>query len=59
MAELSKSNEYGITLISLDENYRRKMEPGAAPYAERLAVLRALHEKECQTWISIETVPDA
>jgi len=57
LSELSKNNEYGITLISLDENYRRKMEPGASSYAERLAALRALHEKKCQTWISIEPYP--
>ena len=57
LSELSKNNEYGITLISLDENYRRKMEPGASSYAERLAALRALHEKGCPTWISIEPYP--
>jgi len=57
LAELSKRNEYGITLISLDENYRRKMEPGAATYAERLASLNALHDRGCQTWISIEPYP--
>lgn len=57
LAELSKRNEYGITLISLDENYRRKMEPGAATYAERLASLSALHDRGCQTWISIEPYP--
>ena len=44
LVELSPKNEYGITLISLDEDYREKMEPGAASYAERLAALQALHE---------------
>lgn len=28
LAYLSSENEYGITLISLDEEYRKKMEPG-------------------------------
>lgn len=57
VAELSKENEYGITLISLDEKYREKMEPGAAPYKDRLAALRALHDAGCKTWISMEPYP--
>lgn len=57
LADLSKENEYGITLISLNEEYRAKMEPGAAPYAQRLAALRALHDEGCKTWISIEPYP--
>ena len=42
LSDFSKENEYGITLISLNEEYREQEEPGAAPYAERLAALRAL-----------------
>ena len=57
LSELSKDNEYGITLISLDETYREKMEPGAASYAKRLVALRALHEAGCKTWVSIEPYP--
>ena len=57
LADLSKANEYGITLISLDENYRARMEPHAAPYAERLAALKRLHDKGCKTWISMEPYP--
>jgi DNA repair photolyase len=57
LSEMSPVNEYGITLISLDENYRTKMEPGAAPYAERLQALRTLHEAGCKTWVSIEPYP--
>ena len=57
LAELSPENEYGITLISLDEAYREKMEPGAASYMERLAALRALHDVGCRTWVSIEPYP--
>lgn len=57
LAQLSGKNEYGITLISLDESYREKMEPGAAPYAERLNALRKLHEAGCKTWISMEPYP--
>ena len=57
LAQLSPENEHGITLISLDERYREKMEPGASPYADRLAALRALHDAGCRTWISIEPYP--
>ena len=57
LAQLSDTNKYGITLISLDERYREKMEPGAAPYQERLAALKALHDAGCKTWISMEPYP--
>ena len=57
LADYSRDNEYGITLISLDEHYREDVEPGAAPYAARLAALRALHDAGCQTWISMEPYP--
>lgn len=57
LAQLSPENEHGITLISLDERYREKMEPGASPYADRLAALRALHDAGCRTWVSIEPYP--
>ena len=57
LAELSQENEHGITLISLDEDYRERVEPGAASYAARLAALRALHDAGCKTWVSIEPYP--
>lgn len=57
LAQLSPENEHGITLISLNETYREKMEPGAASYADRLAALRALHDAGCKTWVSIEPYP--
>ena len=57
LSELSEENEYGITLVSLDEKYREKMEPGAASYRERLAALKALHDAGCKTWVSIEPYP--
>lgn len=50
-------NEYGITLISLDEKYRQSVEPGAAPYAERLAAMKALSDAGCKTWVSMEPYP--
>ncbi len=57
LATLSSENKHGITLISLDEHYREKLEPGAVSYKERLASLRALHEAGCRTWVSIEPYP--
>lgn len=57
LMDLYAENEYGITLISLDEDYREKTEPGAAPYADRLASLKALHDVGCKTWVSIEPYP--
>lgn len=57
LSELSGENEYGITLISLDEDYRIMMEPGAAPYQERLEALKELHDAGCRTWVSIEPYP--
>ncbi len=57
LAELSNNNEHGITLITLDEEYRKRMEPGAAPCKERLQALRQLHKLGCRTWVSIEPYP--
>lgn len=57
LAELSKENEYGITLITLDESYRQQMEPGAVSCADRLVALKALHDAGCKTWVSIEPYP--
>lgn len=57
LANCSKENEYGITLVSLNEEFRRKMEPGSASFADRLAALRTLHEAGCKTWVSIEPYP--
>ncbi len=57
LADFSKENEYGITLVSLSEDFRVFMEPNTAPFLERLAALRALHDLGCKTWVSIEPYP--
>ena len=57
LATFSDENEYGITLVSLNEEYREKTEPGAATYQDRLAALRRLHDNGCKTWVSIEPYP--
>lgn len=56
-SKFSPLNEYGITLVSLDEEFKRKMEPGAAPIKERLQALKYLHEQGRRTWVSIEPYP--
>lgn len=57
LSTLSKNNQYGITLISLNETFREKIEPGAASYKDRIDRLRKLHEKGCKTWVSVEPYP--
>jgi len=57
LSNLSKKNEYGITLVSLDENYRIKTEPNASPYQDRIDALKKLHDAGCKTWVSIEPYP--
>lgn len=57
LANLSKDNSYGITLISLNEEFREKMEPGSAPYKDRIENLKYLHDNGCKTWVSIEPYP--
>ena len=57
LADMSPENEYGITLISLAEVFRERMEPHAAKYKDRLAALQALHERGCKTWVSVEPYP--
>lgn len=57
LSEMSRDNEYGITLITTNEEYRIRMEPGAAPLQQRLEALQALHNAGCKTWVSIEPYP--
>lgn len=57
LSTFSIDNEYGITLISLNEEYRKRVEPRAASYSERLTALKVLHDKGSRTWVSIEPYP--
>lgn len=57
LAQLSKDNEYGITLVSLDEQFRSEYEPNTAPLLDRVSALRRLHDEGCKTWVSIEPYP--
>lgn len=57
LAEFQIGNQYGITLVSLNEDFRARMEPNSAPFQERIDALRALHDLGCFTWVSIEPYP--
>ena len=57
LAKYSHNNEYGITIVSLDEEFRQKFEPNTAKYEERIASLKALHDAGFYTWVSIEPYP--
>lgn len=51
------SNEYGISLVSLDENFRKQFEPHTSFYNDRISALKFLHENDLRTWVSIEPYP--
>lgn len=57
LGRLSPANEYGITLVSLDEEFRNRFEPNSAGFQARVQALRALHDAGCYTWVSIEPYP--
>lgn len=52
-----ENNEYGITLVSLDNEFKKKFEPYSAPYLNRIKSLRYLHDQGLKTWVSIEPYP--
>jgi len=53
----SRENVYGISLVSLNEDFRTRWEPKSAPYAERIAGLRRLQDQGCVTRVHIEPYP--
>lgn len=57
LANMSPENEYGISLVSLDERYRQVMEPGASSYIDRIAALKRLKKLGARCWVSIEPFP--
>ena len=57
LSKCSKENEYGITLVSLNEEFRNRFEPNSADFQARIQALRALHDAGCYTWVSIEPYP--
>lgn len=57
LAKTEKINFYGITLVSLDEKFRKIYEPGTSNYIDRIKSLRYLHDCGYKTWVSIEPYP--
>jgi len=53
----SANNEYGITLVSLDEKFKKDFEPNSAPFQNRIRSLEYLHKKGFKTWVSMEPYP--
>jgi len=53
----SQDNEYGITLISLDEHFKKEYEPFSSPYKERVESLKKLAKAGLKTWVSMEPYP--
>jgi len=51
------NNEYAITLVSLDDNFKKNFEPHTAPYLDRIKALKYLHDNNLQTWVSMEPYP--
>lgn len=49
---------FASTLTSLDDRFSRKWERGAADPGDRIAALRAFHERGIFTWVSLEPTLD-
>lgn len=53
----SKENIYGVTLVSLDKDFKRRVEPFSASFEDRIKSLKYLHNKRLKTWVSMEPYP--
>ena len=51
------NNEYGITLVSLDNEFKKRFEPYSASYTDRINSLKYLHDKGLKTCVSMEPYP--
>jgi len=52
-----QTNEYGITLVSSNENFKKEYEPYSASYEKRVASLKNLAKAGLKTWVSMEPYP--
>lgn len=57
LSTLHPDNQYGITVVSLNEEYRLEWEPGSAATIDRIASLKRLSDQGARTWVSIEPWP--
>lgn len=51
------SNQFGVSIVSLDEGFRKRWEPGASPIEERIRSLEELSREGFLTWASVEPYP--
>jgi DNA repair photolyase len=49
-----KTDAFATTLISMDDSFSSKWEPGASSATDRVASLKAHHHKGIFTWVSLE-----
>lgn len=57
LKDITDKNRYGITLVSLSEEFQEKYEPYAAPVDRRIEMLRWQQERGLKTWVSMEPFP--
>ncbi len=57
MNKQTKLNEYGITIVSLNNEFKNRYEPYTAPFLKRINSLKQLHDKGLKTWVSMEPYP--
>ncbi len=57
LSDFLRENEYGITLVSLNNEFKRRFEPYSAPYQKRISSLYRLHKEGLKTWVIIEPFP--
>ena len=51
------NNEYGITVVSLDEKFKSEFEPYSASFLDRIKTLKMLSGAGLKTWVSMEPYP--
>lgn len=52
-----QDNNLGISLISINEDFREKWEPNTVLYYERIDALKALNDSGCRTYVHMEPYP--
>lgn len=57
LSGLHPDNQYGITAVSLGEEFRATWEPNTPSVSNRIEALRVLSEAGARTWVSIEPYP--
>ena len=57
ITRFSFKNEYGITLVSLNDKFKEEFEPFSAPYKVRIDSLSKLSKNGLKTWVSMEPYP--